>query len=242
MNGNVEALRRLFVEIGGDPSEANDCLTTVAVLNAIARQLGGEGGAIINPAAIDNIADVAGSIVGHTTELMDMIQGTLTSIEIPKGTQKIKHGAFDACLELKSVVIPDGVTSIGNTAFRSCIVLESIVIPDSVTSVGTAVLQGCYALKSAVLSSGMTSVGQGMFNRCTALESVEIPEGIARIETNAFSNCTALKSVILPSTITEISIIAFVKVTGTIYCRFSEGAVSGAPWGATGTIVYDYNG
>lgn len=64
MKTTPEALKDLYVALGGDASAVADASTSVAVLNAIAEKLGGEGGAVLNPDAIENITAVAGNAGG----------------------------------------------------------------------------------------------------------------------------------------------------------------------------------
>ncbi|MBQ9760142.1 MAG: hypothetical protein IJW16_02205 [Clostridia bacterium] len=72
-----------------------------------------------------------------------------------------------------------------------------------------------------------------------SVEGVVIPEGVTKILSGLNEwYCP----VYLPSTITEIGAGCFSGGSPDLYCRFSEGAVPGAPWGSTGTIIYDYKG
>lgn len=64
MKTTPEALKDLYVALGGDASAVADASTSVDVMNAIAEKLGGEGGAVLNPDAIDNITAVAGNAGG----------------------------------------------------------------------------------------------------------------------------------------------------------------------------------
>ena len=119
--------------------------------------------------------------------------------------------------------IPKGTERIGSHAFCNCTSLRSITIPDSVTSVGSHAFADCTSLTSVTIPNSVTSIGNSAFNRCTSLTSVTIPNSVTSIGNSAFRSCTSLE---------------------TIYCRFSEGDVSGAPQGAPDTtkIVYDYAG
>lgn len=63
MKTTPEALKGLYVELGGTAADVAGLNKTVDVLNAIAVLLNGEGGASVIPDAIDNIAAVAGSLV-----------------------------------------------------------------------------------------------------------------------------------------------------------------------------------
>ena len=59
---NVEALKALYVALGGDADDVANVSTIVGVLNAIAAKYDGEDDATLNPEAISNIAEIAGSL------------------------------------------------------------------------------------------------------------------------------------------------------------------------------------
>ena len=119
-----------------------------------------------------------------------------------------------------SVNIPSGATQIGNEAFADCTSLASVTIPNSVTS-----------------------IGYGAFRTCTSLASVTIPNSVTSIDANAFNNCTSLASVTIPTSVTSIGANVFSKIKSdaVINCGFSEGAVSGAPWGAPSGVTINYD-
>lgn len=64
MNDNVQALKSLYIALGGESVDVEDLNTNVEVLNAISEKFEGEGGATSNPVAIKNIAAVAENIGG----------------------------------------------------------------------------------------------------------------------------------------------------------------------------------
>lgn len=94
---NPEALKELFVALGGEETAVAEANTNVEMLNAISEQLGGETGAITNPEAISNIAKVAtGGGGGETTTVIieNNIDRTLNvrslegDVAIPTNTSK----------------------------------------------------------------------------------------------------------------------------------------------------------
>ena len=61
---NVDALKYLYVALGGYESDVEECVTSVDVLNVIAEKYSGDADAVLNSVAIENIADVANNIIG----------------------------------------------------------------------------------------------------------------------------------------------------------------------------------
>ena len=146
----------------------------------------------------------------------------VSSIIIPNGVKIIQNYTFCGCSNLVSIQIPDSVTSIKDCAFRESPKLNNVVIPDSVTSMGGYVFHSCTGLTSISLSSRLTSIGLYAFSNCTGLTCITIPQSVTSIGNNAFNKCTNLTTINVP---------------------WAEGAVSGAPWGATNaTINYNYTG
>lgn len=71
MTNNVEALRTLYVALGGEASDVKNASTIVEVLNAIAVLFEGDGDATLNAEAIANIAAVAGGIIPDPPVLIE---------------------------------------------------------------------------------------------------------------------------------------------------------------------------
>ena len=208
---------------------------------------------------------------GLTTIATKAFQGctSITELNFPKTLKTIKSNAFYQCTALKSADIAY-VETIENSAFNGCTTLESVDLTNLVT-IGNQAFYGCTELKSVRLGNKLTgigssnfyntniveltipgsvsNVGSGVFFGCKALVTATYGEGVVSIAGKTQSTpgqiegCTAIDSLYLPSTIETIGDNAFSNpsATLTIYCAFSENAVSGAPWGATNaTIVYDH--
>lgn len=78
----------------------------------------------------------------------------------------------------------------------------------------------CTSLALASLPSGITSIGSYAFYKCISLTSLTFKGKPRTINSSAFKNCFNLRVINVP---------------------WAEGAVSGAPWGATNaTIHYNY--
>ena len=80
------------------------------------------------------------------------------------------------------------------------------------------------------------------FQNCTGLTQVIYRGSGNKIYNYAFHNCTGLTSVTFKDTLSNISSSAFNGCTNLtdIYVPWAEGAVSGAPWGATNATIH-YN-
>ena len=102
----------------------------------------------------------------------------------------------------------------------------------------------CAKLISADLSaSKITAIKGNTFYYNTALETVLLPETLTSVEEYAFYNCSQLKTITLPSSVKSIASNVFSRCDNltTINVPWSEGEVSGAPWGANSSTVINYN-
>ena len=143
----------------------------------------------------------------------------------------------------KLTILADAIrNAIGITSAITIDHMITIMSPNTAdVTIGTAGLVN-RTLKSYNIPSGVTSIGTYAFADCSSLTSVTIPSGVTSIGAGAFSGCSSLTSVTIPSSVTSIGPGAFSgcnKLTH-IYCGFAEGAVSGAPWGATNATIH-YN-
>ena len=102
---------------------------------------------------------------GGSEDLKQLIQKTITSIDIPSGTTSIGDYAFYICTSLSSVTIPSSVTSIGNNAFQDCRSLTSVTIPSGVTSIGNYAFRYCSGLTSVIVNATTPpTLGASAFN------------------------------------------------------------------------------
>ena len=75
------------------------------------------------PTRISQISATPGT---YEDDLKKLLDGSLTSYDIPDGTERIRYGAFHNYTALTSVTIPASVTIISERAFRDCTSLQSI--------------------------------------------------------------------------------------------------------------------
>ena len=98
-------------------------------------------------------------------------------------------------------------------------------------------------LENIQLSTNITKIRDYAFYNCTNLALTELPESLTNIGEVAFYNCTNLKTLTFKGTPQLIATTAFSDCNNLkiINVPWSEGEVSGAPWGAyNATINYNY--
>ncbi len=104
--------------------------------------------------------------------LVDIVNTSITSFEIPDAVKIIYSYAFSNCKSLNSVTIPDSVMSIGCSAFAGCKSLISVTIPNSVTTIDYYAFLNCSNLTSVTVGNGVTSIGGHAFEGCHKLVEV----------------------------------------------------------------------
>ena len=178
---------------------------------------------IINAkAAIKTAVEGKGVTVPDGT-LLDGMAALIESIETSSGggaTEPYIEETYDSSGDLTGAVL-HGHSRVRSYAFANCSKLTSITIPDSVTSIVDYAFNDCKGLTSVTIGNSVTSIGSSAFGWCYRLTSVTFKGTPNSIATNAFAN----------------------SGKPTINVPWAEGAVSGAPWGATNaTINYNYTG
>lgn len=87
-----------------------------------------------------------------------LIERTVTELEIPEGVTKIGHYAFYECRKMASVTIPDSVLEIGYYAFHGCSALQSIALPPKITTIETSLLYGCSKITRLEIPAGVNLI------------------------------------------------------------------------------------
>lgn len=189
------------------------------------------------------LADAIRSKTGGTEKLtIDQMTADVTALQVGGGDD-----SFKAVIERTATnpTLPSDLTSIGTYAFAYCTNLESISLPNGVTSIGSNAFYECSNLESISLPSDLKSIGDSVFYKCTNLALTSLPNGVTSIGNNAFYACGGITEITFEGTPKSIASSAFNQCTKllTINVPWAEGAVSGAPWGATNaTINYNYTG
>ena len=193
------------------------------------------------------LTQIAGAIRAKTGTggTLAFPSGFVSAIEGLSGgsaTEPYIEETYDANGQLIDAVM-HGYTSIRPYAFQHCSVLVSVSGISAITSIGNYAFSQCSNLALTSLPAGITSIGNNAFNSCVKLALTSMPSGISSIGSYSFSNCTGLTTITFEGTPQSIDSHAFsgsTKLT-TINVPWAEGAVAGAPWGATNaTINYNY--
>ncbi len=163
-----------------------------------------------------------------------------SGLSLPDGVTSIGYDTFLGCSNLESISLPAGLSSIGDYAFYNCGSLASISLPEELTSIGDYAFYNCGSLASISLPEELTSIGNFAFNHCSSLVLTSLPEGLASIGDYAFKDCTSLANVVFLGTPDSIGENAFRYTSANLFVPWSKGAVANAPWGASGTITYNY--
>lgn len=171
---------------------------------------------------------------------------SLASVSLPSSLTRLESGAFQSCYALDITSLPSSLTYIGGSAFSSCYALSLSSIPDNVSSIGSNAFMSCSSLKISSIPSQTTTLSTYAFRDCQSITNMVLHKNITSITGGGtFYGCIALETVTFQGTPKTVSAGTFTNCTAltTINVPWSEGAVAGAPWGATNaTINYNYTG
>lgn len=152
-------------------------------------------GEVITAEKLNHIeAGIENGSSGDDSNLVDLIERDITSLDIPNGTYSIGSYVCRDCTSLESVTIPNGVTSIGVNAFYGCSNLDTVNFPSSVTLIDGNAFTNCTSLTSLVMD-GVVTIGTNSFKGCSSIESIDLPSSLTSIGMTAFQNCTSLMSI-----------------------------------------------
>lgn len=136
---------------------------------------------------------------GGNENLIDLIEGDITTLNIPDGATKICNYAFYTYERLTNVTIPDSVTEIGINAFYSCSALTDVTIGNGVTSIGKRAFQFS-GLTNVTIPNSVTKIDERAFYSCFALTDVTIGSGVTSMGKFSFCDNSALTSVTILAT------------------------------------------
>ena len=141
--------------------------------------------------------------------------GTVYSLVIPEGVERIENGALMGLSTLQQVKLPSTLREIGTYAFSDCEHLEEIKLPKGVVSIGAHAFENCRGLKKFVPQGNLSELGEAAFRGCTGMKTANLTGvKIAVIPASLFENCSGLKKILLPKTAVSVGDRAFAGCTG----------------------------
>lgn len=158
------------------------------------------------------------------------------------------------------------ITTQDNTVLNSILdrSISGDYVNDDLTEVGGYAFANCNNLTTATFTK-VTKIVKNAFSYCRSLESISLPE-VKEIESSSFNYCSSLESISMPKIevlgsdkelygifnssykMTTINIPSTIRSIGknafkntnitTINIDKPTNSIPGAPWGATGALVY----
>ena len=122
----------------------------------------------------------------------------LTTVRLPRNTEKIGKGAFAGCTKLKNIDWGNNLQEIAGFAFCDCFSLNTS-LPQTLKKIGEYAFKQCTSFTGIDLSlSVLCSIGNQAFLNCTALSSITLPASLQSIGKECFAGCSSLTGITLP--------------------------------------------
>lgn len=121
--------------------------------------------------------------------------------------------------------------------------LHTVYLPDWFTCFSGNMFQNCGNLTNLYGdTSNVTLIGGAAFSSCVKLTEFPYMPNLKALYNSCFYNCKTLTEIKIYSTLTHFDSGTFNACTNItdIYVPWAEGAVGGAPWGATNATIH-YN-
>ena len=125
--------------------------------------------------------------VGNS-ELAGIIDGSLSSINIPDGVTVIQSYRFITFYNLTSVVMPNTVEHILESAFEACESLSSINFSSSLQGISDVAFLHCAFTTVDLYNTQVEEIGAGAFENNPYLTSLYLPSTVTHIWTRAFAD------------------------------------------------------
>ena len=237
-----------------DVANAGDSKTAIGALESIADAVEDMdiGGGFDVAGLIDK--SIEGEVIvpeGITVIGENVFSGcvNMTGIIIPEGVEDIRHGAFNGCTAIKEIVTPESCKRInagnysGMETFTGTAALEKAIF-SGVTSFNAhnstqfggagANSESLFIYFPKLLEADDKLLNGSLVTKCYMPAVTKVG--------STFAGCSKLAEVYIGPNCTSIYAGAFggAKSGIVINCGFAEGAVSGAPWGATNATI-NYN-
>ena len=181
--------------------------------------------------------------------LIEVIDKSVTTFEIPAETKGIAGGAFRNCASLSAITIPEkvsysypafsGCTSlesvewnakdctiplyVNESFFCDCTALSSVTFGDTVRTIPAYLFENCSSLTSLEIGASVTRIEGGAFAGCSSISSVTLPDTLVRIGPGAFERCSSLSSVTIPENVSSLGSSAFSSCTSLVSINIPNG-------------------
>ena len=113
--------------------------------------------------------------------LLEVIDKSITSFNVPADTRIIGTAAFRDCTKLEAITLPEGVLSLSSSAFAACTALADVSLPTTLQSIGAYAFAGCEALTDIVIPATTAHIAEKAFYKCIALSEIQLPSGIKTV-------------------------------------------------------------
>ena len=179
----------------------------------------------------------------------------IRSIKISAGVKDIGRGAFWDCGSLEEITVDSNstiYTAIDGSLYskdEKTLVQYALgksdsifVVPEKVEAIGAYALCGSLNLSHLVIGNNVITIDDYAIADCLQLMKVTFGMRVKTINEFAFAYCIQLNTITLPDSIQTIQNYAFLYCNALVEIQvpWNEGAVTGAPWGASNaSIIYN---
>ena len=124
----------------------------------------------------------------------------------------IDSKAFAGAGSLTSVTLPSGLNKVGDFAFEGCTSLDKIIFPGNEVQFGEGVFFGCSVIRSVTLGSDWTKVNLQMFRWSDKLAELTIPAKLKQLR-----NLKSLKA--LETVVVDSNNASYLTIDGLLYTK-----------------------
>ena len=132
--------------------------------------------------------------MSELTDVLDIMNGTATSVIVPNGVTTIGQHTFDYMPNLQSITLPSSLMYINGYAFANCSNLTSISLPEGVRY-SNNIFQNTNI--TSITMPSYSVLDAAVFARCTTLQSVLIKNySVVNTASYMFDGCTSLREIV----------------------------------------------
>lgn len=121
------------------------------------------------------LSRIAANGASSASDLIALIDRSITEIVVPEGVTTIGSYAFGYCGKLTSITITEGVTSISGSGIYQCNALKELVFPKSLDKLNSKAINSNSSLTSITFLGTPTSMMNNSIANCTALTDIYVP-------------------------------------------------------------------